>query len=1143
MYKALCKKAATTGMVDEAIQKVASVAQDVNIPGAYIAGGWVRDRLLGKESKDVDITVENGRGIELAEAVAKAVGYKLDPTKDIYKAKGTAKVIVPTSEGNLLVEFVSARKETYAPEGHKPTEVEPGTIEEDVLRRDFTLNSLIVDIQDYLPGMSSDEFKGIVKDITGKGLDDLENKVLRTPLNPTETFEDDPTRIARAIRFAAQKGFNLSPEVEEAIKNGKSSTGELLRDMLIKGRKAPKGTQIGDELRKAFLGNPIKTIRLLKDTGLGDSLGMELKKLDVDQVDYRGLHSKDVYEHSVQALQNMIDQINEAKRKGEVFDEDRELALILSAVYHDIGKQEAQQIVCGGKVGESGKREKCDYVYKPGEDTSICPKCGAKNRAKIMFVGHEFKSKYLIDPILERFFGKRIREKVKNLVVNHMAHHNYSRDRELELEKLNRIRDKALQYGDMHKVKSVEEEIRRKEALIDIPSSRNELARLVEVYEKDPDIRFLWQADLTTKDRKHKTQRKLNIDKMIESFEEFGPVQSALDGKEIMEIFNIPPGPIVKKVLEQLKQLKIKNSKYSDPKEVREYLKDKQLNEEGLIITKRPMLDGNDLMSLYNKRSGPWLQPMLQRLREETLKGTFNTKEDAVKWLKEHESEFGNLREEASLRTLSAAWTKEWQKCPKCKKHTYLMLRNPETGEVKQECKTCGYPEYAFGKQQPYVGYPPNFFEALEMGDYAKAQKIAEEFAKKKNDEPEVSDLRSLSMYVRKGIRGLSTEAINWIGPELQTAKDYYLQQREKGRKDDGIIYQEIAEKINRTPRAVKQKIEYLKNTDDTFKQHKLKHWTYQDVMKELKDIYRSNSDNFHRTALPEDLRSQIKHRIGEWFHNFDVAMAKAIREVENEKGNNITMDDALKMYLHQHKLAHRWNKNEIVDLFKAAHESGLPVTRNFFAKQPEVYKPILGVNRSLEGLKDSVKRYFGSWGDAVVEAGLVDNKYYNDEGRPLGSTEEVRLARFFDLNNIKYRRCTAMDKIAINDPEILELGYRNFLADFYILDDGDKEIALVEVFGSITNSGKVNPVKNKTIGELYKEKREAKIRFYSTLDMPFVYIDNDEDKGLSDNSLKEKFAKFIRAGTNIKGLSKIGNQKQIKNTIRKLAGGSYAVN
>jgi len=503
----LSKIAITVDAVDEAIQLVADVARETEISGVYIVGGWVRDKLLGKDSKDVDITVENGKGIELAEAVAERVGKKLDPNKDIYKAKGTAKVTVPTSEGNLLVEFVSARKESYAPEGHKPIDVQPGTIEEDALRRDFTLNTLLINIQDYDPNMNREGFKAIVGDTTGKGLEDLENNILRTPLSPEATFEDDPTRIARAIRFSAQKGFKLSPEVEEAIRDGKASSGEYLRDMLIEGRKAPKGSQVGDELRKAFLSNPIKTVQLLKDTGLSDSLGMNLSKLDVDQVDYRGLHSKDVYGHSIHALENMLEQITEVEEKGEVFDDDRKLGLILSALYHDIGKQEKQRVVCAGKVGRDGKTEKCDYVYKPGESTAECPECGAKNRAKIQFIGHEFAGKDLIDPSLAKFFSKRVRSKVKNLVVNHMAHHSYTRDRELELEKLHKILANAKKYGNTAKASEIEEEIKRKEALVDIPKSRKELAHLVEIYSKDPDIVYMWQADLTSKDENQVIKR------------------------------------------------------------------------------------------------------------------------------------------------------------------------------------------------------------------------------------------------------------------------------------------------------------------------------------------------------------------------------------------------------------------------------------------------------------------------------------------------------------------------------------------------------------------------------------------------------------------------------------------------------------
>ena len=471
------------------------------------------------------------------------------------------------------------------------------------------------------------------------------------------------------------------------------------------------------------------------------------------------------------------------------------------------------------------------------------------------------------------------------------------------------------------------------------------------------------------------------------------------------------------------------------------------------------------------------------------------------------------------LRTLSK-YSKKWSKCPKCLQYTYL-------DEISR-CARCGYPTYSFSKK-PGDEAPVGYWEAMAKGEWGKAKEIGEgdnpqlslfdnnklkglskaaEEKEIKEFEFDIEEIRRLAIL--NSIRNLSIEAAHWNEVELQKVKEYYLQEREKGRKDDNNIYNEIAEKLNRTPSSIKQKVEFLKNTNDKFKPHKFKHWTRESIIKALEDVYKTNKENFHRTALPEDLRSQIKHHIGDWFDSFDGAMAEAIYNTETTNGHTMTLDEARNAYRNQHKLAHRWNKEEIIGLFKAAHEAGLPITINFFAKQPEVYKPLLGVNRSLEGLKDSVKNHFVSWGAAVIEAGLVDNKYYDEEGRPLGSTEEIRLAKFFDLNNIKYRRCTATDKIAVTDPEILEQGYKNFVGDFYVLNNEDKEVALVEVFGSIINSGKKNLERNKTVGELYREKREAKLKYYSTLKMPFIYIDNDEDKGLSDESLKEKFATFL---------------------------------
>src|SRR6202023_1214659 len=149
--------------------------------------GYVRDRLLGRPHPDVDVVVEDGKGFDLARRYAHLAGAG-EPV--IFERFGTAQVTVP----GHLVEFVSARRESYAPDSRKPL-TQDATLDEDLRRRDFTVNTLLMD------------FDGNVHDPLGRGLADLEARVLRTPSDPMRTFNDDPLRTLRAIRFAAQLGF------------------------------------------------------------------------------------------------------------------------------------------------------------------------------------------------------------------------------------------------------------------------------------------------------------------------------------------------------------------------------------------------------------------------------------------------------------------------------------------------------------------------------------------------------------------------------------------------------------------------------------------------------------------------------------------------------------------------------------------------------------------------------------------------------------------------------------------------------------------------------------------------------------------------------------------------------------------------
>src|SRR5882757_1085120 len=173
-----------------------AAAQNVQ---AYVIGGFVRDLLLKPTSKDVDVVVI-GNGIAFAEEVAKKLNVKLS----VFKNFGTAML----KYKDIEVEFVGARKESYRSDSRKPI-VENGTLEDDQKRRDFTINALAIALHPEQFGELLDPFNGI---------GDLEQKLIRTPLNPLETFSDDPLRMLRAIRFASQLNFTIDAAALEAVR-------------------------------------------------------------------------------------------------------------------------------------------------------------------------------------------------------------------------------------------------------------------------------------------------------------------------------------------------------------------------------------------------------------------------------------------------------------------------------------------------------------------------------------------------------------------------------------------------------------------------------------------------------------------------------------------------------------------------------------------------------------------------------------------------------------------------------------------------------------------------------------------------------------------------------------------------------------
>lgn len=263
---------------------------------AFVIGGFVRDILLNRESKDIDIVVL-GSGIELAERVAKGLGDKVNV--NYFKNFGTAMIRYE----DLDVEFVGARKESYRSDSRKPV-VENGTLEDDQKRRDFTINAMAIHLNENNYGELLDPFEGIT---------DLKNKCIRTPQDPDITFSDDPLRMMRAIRFACQLNFSIGTRELEAIVRNK----ERLRIVSME--------RITEELNKIILSpKPSTGFDLLFRTGLLQIFFPQLCLLHgVEYVNGQG--HKDNFYHTLQVLDNV------SRETGDLW-------IRWAAILHDIAK-------------------------------------------------------------------------------------------------------------------------------------------------------------------------------------------------------------------------------------------------------------------------------------------------------------------------------------------------------------------------------------------------------------------------------------------------------------------------------------------------------------------------------------------------------------------------------------------------------------------------------------------------------------------------------------------------------------------------------------------------------------------------------------------------------------------------------------
>ncbi|MEA3504535.1 MAG: HD domain-containing protein [Bacteroidota bacterium] len=284
-------------------QIISEAASEIDTK-AFVIGGFVRDLIIERKSKDIDIVAE-GSGIELARQVASKLGKHTHVS--VFKNFGTA-MLKYQGEETWEIEFVGARKESYNRNSRKPI-VENGTLEDDQNRRDFTINAIAISLQQNNFGDIIDPFDGI---------GDIKRKTIKTPLNPDITYSDDPLRMMRAIRFATQLSFDIDTESFDSIIKNKNRIKIISFERII------------IELNKIILSKtPSQGFTLLKKSGLLDIIFPELTALQGTQY-VGGKGHKDNFYHTLQVLDNLSQKTDN-------------LWLRWAAIFHDIGKPKSKK--------------------------------------------------------------------------------------------------------------------------------------------------------------------------------------------------------------------------------------------------------------------------------------------------------------------------------------------------------------------------------------------------------------------------------------------------------------------------------------------------------------------------------------------------------------------------------------------------------------------------------------------------------------------------------------------------------------------------------------------------------------------------------------------------------------------------------
>ena len=419
-----------------------------------LVGGPVRDMLLGRPSPDLDFTTD---------ARPDDVARLLKGWGDAWWETGIAYGTVGARKGDLQVEVTTYRAEVYRSDSRKPEVTFGDTLEDDLVRRDLTVNAMAVTLPD---ATFVDPFGG---------LEDLADEVLRTPGRPQDSFADDPLRMMRVARFAAQLGFAVDPAVRAAMTDMAARieivSAERVRDELVKLVSAPR---------------PRAGLTLLVETGLADHVLPELPKLALE-VDEHHRH-KDVYEHTLTVLEQAI----ALEESGP------DLVLRLAAVMHDVGKPKTRRFEKGGGVS---------------------------------FHHHEVVGAKLTRARLRALrFPKDVVEDVSRLVELHLRFHGYGTGAWTDSAVRRYVADAGPLLDRLHK---------------------------------------LTRSDCTTRNRRKAEALRRSYDDLEERIarlreqEELDKIRPDLDGNAIMEILDVPPGPVVGKAWKHLKELRLEQGPLS----------------------------------------------------------------------------------------------------------------------------------------------------------------------------------------------------------------------------------------------------------------------------------------------------------------------------------------------------------------------------------------------------------------------------------------------------------------------------------------------------------------------------------------------------------------------------------------------------